>query len=257
MSLFSMKSSNKNMKKDRLRERFYIAASREKQEAVYTGMVFSEFVKYVPQMPNHLILLESNHIGSNLNTTVLSEIVHKESIGDLLQEDIYNYGDFCWIDTDTAENIDRLEPLEVAELFYLGRKKEPVTDPFFDKLQNRYAYLAHDDGWFCRLYARHFADIGEIIAHKTTGTVAALTARETAPLPEEIKSRLLAVAEEGLLMDFGSLVRGKNKVELPVYAVGKMLDMDKIDQYANRLKAQASYSARLCFTSGEWSLNET
>ncbi len=147
----------------------------------------SEFVKYAPAEICNLLLIKSEYYGAQLNWKSRFEFVEHNDIGHLLKDDIYNYGDFCWVDFNKIEEVDELEPVEIAELLYLGHMFEPLKSPFFDKIQNKYAYLAHDDGWFCRLYCRDYADFGEIIANKITDMVSTSKRRKIYPFSHDLK----------------------------------------------------------------------
>lgn len=219
-------------------------------------MQFNEFIKYTPVRINRLLLIESDYYGrGDTRSKSNFEIVDENEIESLLQEDIYCYGNFCYVDYDQKENIEKLEPIEIAELLYLGHMFRPLNSPFFDKIQNRYAYLSHDDGWFCRLYCRQYSDFTEIIANKITDMATTSKRRKIYPLPADVKNRLIHLAENGVAIDFCNIVRTGNTIEIPFYCIGKTLDMDDMYHNLDRSISHAKYTARLVHKNKTWAID--
>lgn len=218
-------------------------------------MEFNEFIKFIPIELNNVLLLKSEYYGPGYNVKYNFETVNKEEIQDFIKEDIYGYGDFCWVDFDKFENVDSLEPSEVAELLYLGHMFLPVESPFFEKIQNSYAYLAHDDGWFCRLFCKSFEDFREVIANKLVSVVSTSKRRKIYPLHDELKSQLLSMAEDGLLIDFSNVLKCDRSIEIPIYKIGKFVDMDAMYNDLKRHIGRARYSAKLVYKNKVWTIN--
>ncbi len=82
----------------RLRDVFYINAFPENNEVVYYGMQLNEFIKYAPVELNQLLLLEAEYFAAGFRSKTKFEIVDKDEMDNFLKEDIYGYGDFCWVD---------------------------------------------------------------------------------------------------------------------------------------------------------------
>lgn len=45
-----------------------------------------------------------------------------------LQKDVYNYGDFCWVDFQCENDLEKVSNEEFAELLYLSHRIEPLKD---------------------------------------------------------------------------------------------------------------------------------
>ncbi len=131
---------------------------------------------------------------------------------------------------------------------------KPIESPFFDKIQNRYAYLAHDDGWFCRLYCKEYSDFQEIIANKIIDMVSTSKRKKIYPLLEDLKEKLITLAENGLLIDFSNILKAKNSIEIPIYCIGKFVNMDDMYNDLKRLINSSKYSARLVHKNKQWVL---
>lgn len=144
---------------------------------------------------------------------------------------------------------------EIAELLYLGHMFKPVKSPFFERIGNRYAYLAYDDGWFCRLYLRYYYDFQEILANKIIHTVSKSKRRKIYPLSEELQKQLLSLAVNGLLIDFSDVLIGDKFIEIPIYTIGKFLDMDEMYNDLKRHIGRSKYSARLVHKNKNWKID--
>jgi hypothetical protein len=42
--------------------------------------------------------------------------------------------------------------ITMTEILYLPHFGKSLITPFFNRINNNFVYLAHDDGWFCKLY---------------------------------------------------------------------------------------------------------
>lgn len=76
-------------------------------------------------------------------------------MNDLISDDVYNYGDFAWVDYKDENAIDNISPMELAELLYLSHMKTPLHTPFLKSLNNNYIYLAHDDDYWTKIYMKN------------------------------------------------------------------------------------------------------
>jgi hypothetical protein len=153
----------------------------------------------------------------------------------LAKEDVYNYGDFCFVDYETPQSVINLRDEQIAELLYLGHLHKPLHSAFSKALRNRFAYIAHDDGWFCKLYCQNPLDFGVVLCKKIlTGFT---TANQLCPSDDTIIS-ILHLAEGGLLIDLDEMFLQRNFVNL--YSVGLYSDMDFVLNTFQELKHNAS-----------------
>lgn len=238
----------------RLRDVFYINGFPENNEIVYYGMEFKEFYKFSPMKLNNILLLKSEYNGSRDSAKWNMTMVSEDEIDNLLSEDIYSYGNFCWVDYANDDCIEHMQPQEVAELLYLGHMFSPLKSPFIESIKNRYAYLAHDDGWFCRLYCQRYSDFSEIIANKVIDSVST-SRRKIFPMNEELKHQLLSLASDGLLIDFDNILKVHKSIEIPIYQIGKFIDMDKMYNDKKVHIAHAKYSAKLVYSNKNWKID--
>ncbi|MDG0795069.1 hypothetical protein OMP38_32760 [Cohnella ginsengisoli] len=152
-----------------------------------------------------------------------------------------------------APALDQLEPQEKAELLYLGHYKQPLKSPFFDKLRNQFTYLAHDDGWFNKVFykdARLYADmLTRLVANrlKPYGI-------DVPPLGQDVGERLTAFAKNGVLIESSRVVKSHADVEIPLHVIGKFMDYDDLYNNIEKYKSEARSQHWLAYKDGEWSL---
>lgn len=238
----------------RKRDVFYLNAFPAKKEIIYYGLEFREFLKYAPVKIDKMLLLKPQNYTSGRDSKTNFEIIEKKEIEVFSEEDIYEYGDFCWVDFDDRNHVEKLQPEEIAELLYLGHMFIPIKSPFFEKINNRYTYIAHDDGWFCRLYCKYFEDFQEVIANKINNNSKLTKKNENVSFPEEIKRKLFSFATNGLLIDFGNQVIDNNTIEIPIYTIGKFTNMDNMYNDLKKHISRSNYSAKLVCKNNRWDI---
>ena len=240
----------------RLRDIFYINASPNENTFEYYGMELREFINYLPVELNNILLLEGEYYGRGFSSNTKLEIVDKEEMDSFLNEDVYSYGNFSWVDFSQEDAVDELEPIEVAELLYLGHMFQPINSPFLKKLNNRFAYLAHDDGWYCKLYCKFNIDFKELITNKIVGMVSTSKRRKVYPFSEEIKEQILNLTDQGLIIDFSNVLTNSTSIEIPIHTIGKFSNMDEMYNGLRRHISRSSFSAKLIHKNKEWRILE-
>lgn len=236
----------------KLRDILYIKAYPESNVADIYGLEFHEFIKYAPLEPKQLMLLKTGYPRSELDQHTGFEIVIESGIADLLKEDIYHYGNFCWVDFSSIEDMQKLTNTQIAELLYLEHVFKPISSPFFEEINNRYAYMSHDDGWHLRLFMRNYDDLKEIIANKVAGMVSALKRTKDYPFPETVKEKLAALAPDGLLIDFGYISRYKGTISISIYTIGEFDNMDVMYREHQKHICHPKYHAYLKQKNKTW-----
>ena len=150
-----------------IRDLVYVHLNQNDQYVLSYGIEFAEFAAAFSGSLNHLLLLKHRYDDGDFNMHTFSITVLRTELINLALEDIYGYGDFCWIDFIEEEVLNELTGQEIAELLYLGHQKQHLKLPFYNKLGNRFVYLAHDDGWFNKMYYRSFKDFFHFLSDVT------------------------------------------------------------------------------------------
>lgn len=244
----------------RLRDIFYLYNYPEKNYALYYGMEFREFIKCEPNNIKNILLLNTEFLNSvnydyNNNTSLV--YIDEKSMNQFLTEDHYDFGDFGWIDFDEHEKLNSLKPNEVAELLYLGHKFKPVSSPFFDKIDNRYAYLAHDDGWFCKFHYKYINDLKEIVANKVVQTTSSIfKKRKIYPISDEIKEQLLNLCNDGLVINFSCVTKSNRGINILLHTIGEFLNMDDMYNDLNKHINKSNNQWWLIYKNKQWKIEK-
>ncbi|KHD84243.1 hypothetical protein [Heyndrickxia ginsengihumi] len=202
------------------------------------GIEFREFYHAFPKLTN-LLLLRHQFDSGMFNLHTLFEYVDEETVDRLVEDDVYRYGDFCWIDFEDEEGLDLLEGYEIAELLYLSHIKHHLRMPFYRKLNNRFVYLAQDDGWFNKTYYRSMDDfykmLGDVISlriNEIKGDKSLLFARRKKknlpPVPVEVLTPFITSMKEGMLISLDNSLQTRAQIEIPVWIIGDFHDMDEM-----------------------------
>lgn len=236
------------------RDLIYFNVYPSENKIVSYGIEFKEFISALERPLDNILILSGYFSEGEFDSATNCEYIPKESIPRIINEDVYRLGDFCWVDFEDIDGLRSLKPPEVAELLYLGHIKQPVTLPLFEKLQNRFAYLAHDDGWFNIIYYRNQREfeavIGKVIVSKL---LPKFRRKAISEIPFEISEQLMNYGEEGLLIDFDRIINNKS-LEIPIFGIGKILDMDDMYNNLQRHVQKAKFGACLVLMKKEWSI---
>ena len=82
--------------KDRTAD-IYIKVSSEQYETILSGLWFIDFIECTPISVENILLLKSDYF-SDKRCHNFELLEGQEDIGKLMRENIYDYGDFCFVD---------------------------------------------------------------------------------------------------------------------------------------------------------------
>jgi len=235
------------------RTKVYIKAIPQKGEFVYSGIEFAEFIQYVPQPIENLMIITggSNVILCETDFDRGFELFEGDDlIEKLTKENVYGLGDFCFVDYSSPHKTDKLSEEQIAELLYMGHMFKPLRSPFFEELCNNFVYLAHDDGWYCKLYSRNLTDIITVLCKKIVASN-----NNICDPAESIKERILQLTVDGLLIDLDELSHKDGCIEAKFYTVGEYSDMDSIQNNLQHIKSGASKVSYLSCGKTEWNIS--
>ncbi|WP_042357649.1 hypothetical protein [Bacillus rubiinfantis] len=249
-----------------VRDLIYVHLNQSDQYVISHGIEFTEFVSTFSGSFNHLLLLAHRYDDADFNRHTLLEYCPADRIKQLAAEDVYRYGDFCWIDFIEEELLNELSGQEMAELLYLGHHKHHLKPPFYNKLGNRFVYLAHEDGWFNKTYYRSFKDffqlfsiviarkLGELKPEKSL--LGIKKKRVYPPVNKEILLSLTPFIKEGICLSLRDADHQRNRIEIPIWVIGDFADMD--DMYEEYLQtSHGRYHAKIILDkkTKDWKLN--
>lgn len=186
----------------------------------------------------------------------------------LVDDEVYNYGDFCWIDFEEVDGLNELPGQALAELLYLGHVKEHLKLPFYSYLGNRYVYLAHDDGWFNKTYYRDLSDfyhlLSKVISMKLEYTMPEknIFGFKRKRIYPEVDMHLIlslkALMKEGMVLSLKGMTQNRFRLELPMWVIGDYANMDDMyEEYEKSVKRPCE--AKLIFDkkTREWKMRST
>jgi hypothetical protein len=249
-----------------IRDLIYIHLNQTDQYVMSYGIEFSEFVSAFSGSLNHLLLLAHRFDDADFNMHTQLDYCPEERINKLAADDVYGYGNFCWIDFIEEEVLNELTGQEIAELLYMGHLLHHLKSPFYHKLGNRFVYLAHDDGWFNKTYYKSFKDffhlLSEVISGKLGGlnlekSILGFRKKRTYPqVNKEILLSLMPFIKEGMCISLRDVNHQRGRIEIPIWVIGDFANMDDmVDEY-EQISLKPCH-AKIIFDkkTKEWKLN--
>ena len=229
-----------------LKDIIYIHKNTDRQYVVSYGINFNEFASHSLKPLKNLLLIKHQYEHGAFNIHTHLEYVEQDELKKIMNDQVHSYGDFCWMDFEEEVGVNELNGQEIAELLYMGHIKQPLTPPFYSKINNRYAYLTNDDGWFNKVYYRDFEDfyhmLGSVISSKLntvkTGKSLFGKKKEKAypPIEKEVISSFKEKLKEGMVISLEKAVISRGKIEIPIWVMGDYYNMDEMAEDYKRVK---------------------
>ncbi len=151
-----------------LRDYLYIYNDPVSQCIVASGIEFRDIADRVGLDGGLIVLMHDARIYPKYmlhDPDASLDYVPCPSIPELAKEDIYNWGDFCWVDY-VGEDFPTMPDRELAQLAFFEHRIKPLERIVIPSLGNKYLCYVHDDGWFLQLYYSEWAGILALIADK-------------------------------------------------------------------------------------------
>ncbi|WP_053361380.1 hypothetical protein [Bacillus sp. FJAT-27251] len=247
------------------RDLLYVHLNDRDQYVLSCGIEFFEFARSLPDSIHNLLLLKHQYDDGDFNRHTLLHYVPEDRVAKLVAENVAGYGDFCWMDFEEAEGLNVMAPHEIAEILYLGHTKHHLKLPFYNQLGNRFAYLAHDDGWFNKVYYRNLNDffrmLGNVIPEKIATrkpekNLLGIRKKRVYPsISREILKSLNPAFKEGAVFSIHNVEQNRNRLEVPIWVIGDFLNMDEMYEEFSQA-GNGSPDGRLVFDKKqrEWTL---
>ena len=107
---------------DQVKNMIYINGNRRGHCFITSGITFKEFASNIPSPLHQVLLLKHNFEWTDFHYHTLFEYVEEENIHKLIQAEIDEFDEFCWVDFDDASDLDELEPKKLQS-FYIWLTK--------------------------------------------------------------------------------------------------------------------------------------
>lgn len=249
-----------------VRDLIYVHLNQANQYVLSYGIEFEEFAAAFSGSLNNLLLLKHRFDDTEYNMHTLLEYCPDYRVDQLAEEDVYSYGDFCWIDFIDEEGLNELTGQEIAEILYLGHLKQHLKLPFYSKLGNRFVYLAHDDGWFNKIYYRSFKDFFQLLSIAITSKLPKLRREKSligirkkrifSEVNKEILLSLTPFIKQGICISLKDANHQRTRIEIPIWVIGDFANMDDMYEEYEQISTEPCH-AKIIFDkkTKEWKLN--
>ena len=254
-----------------------------KNEVRYSGIAFHEFQRYIEPKIENMILLKGDYFGKSRIVRNFNLFEGREQINLLADEtkaNGHNFGDFHFLDYTEAESVSKLTDEEIKDILYLSHMWRSVRSPFFETLQNRFVYLAHDDDWSCKLYMTDKESIINVIARKIeeytecqiNGRIGRkcqknLRNKERKAFVKKVGKSVVCISEhlmqrafenwnDGIFVDLNGMQIVKNEVIIKLYLIGRFSDMNEMFDNIQKRKGNPVQIRCLCYGENEWSVHQ-
>ncbi|MDQ0878930.1 hypothetical protein QFZ77_007589 [Paenibacillus sp. V4I3] len=143
--------------------------------------------------------------------------------------------------------MDALSNIQIAELLFFSH----LARPLHNVPKERFAYFAHDDGWFNKLYVTDLHDYEMLLSKVIILKLQKLTGRKLENIPKEISSVLLESTRDGLFIDLSKTIKNSIELKIPIAAIGHFTDMDKVYDFREEI---SDYKVWLVYSKKLWKL---
>lgn len=216
----------------------YILVNTRDHNVISYGMTFREFVHSLQKPLTNLLLLNSRIEDSEFHFHTRLNYVLNEQLPQLLKKDLHKDGSFCWIDFEDVFSLDTIEGQELAELLYLGHMNKHLSPPFFQNLNNRFAYLSENDGRLNKIYYRHWSDFYETLGGLLALKLSDVRIEKTfmsfrkkkifPPVSSRVLHQLNVLLTEGIIFSFSHFSQSRTDLKIPFWVIGDYSDMDEM-----------------------------
>ncbi|WP_353097470.1 hypothetical protein [Tissierella praeacuta] len=235
---------------------YYTICDFEKNEVFSCGATFLDFMEFIKIRPNNILLLKASFGDGKYNRNIGFDYVDSENMEELINDDVYSYGDFIWVDYDDVNIINNMSSLELAELLYIGYTFKPLDEPFMNWLNNKYIYLAHDDDYWTKIYMENIKDYKSVMHGKILDALKGRK-KHIEPLPDDIIDYIFKHSQYGILFDFENITFYNGKTGVKISKLGKNYNYDKIFDVFKRKEYFTNISIYLEYNSRnkKWSMS--
>lgn len=142
----------------------YIHMNEVDRFVVFSGLSVRQMLESV-DTPSNLLLLKHNFEEGSFNIHTQFDYVEVPELASFIKRVEGKSSDLSFVDFQDERYVNQLTPIEQAELLYFAHKREPLGNPFSNKLQNRFLYYYSFDSNETKIYFRFLADCEMIVAN--------------------------------------------------------------------------------------------
>ncbi|NLL67662.1 MAG: hypothetical protein GX236_08195 [Clostridiaceae bacterium] len=177
----------------------YIKINEQNNDVYSSGITFADFAKAIDN-PRCYLILAGFPDECKFSRKLFLHYVTGEQVQKLINQDVYSFGDFCWVDFENEEQLDAVTDYELARILYMSHMKKALDSFIIDNLSNEYAYLCHDDGSWNHTYLRDLSKYKKVIKCRIENETEKYGKRFN--LSENLIDEIYNMCKEGLIIDF-------------------------------------------------------
>ena len=200
-----------------------------------SGISFEEFYSGISAKPRNLLFLEGWPPYERRHEKLLLYYLTTEELKDFSQQDVGFNGDFCWIDYENAESLDAASKQDMAEILYFKHFKKPFGEFRFKNIKNQFAYYAHDDNWYTKIYMANPKDYLQVVEHKVLKELKGRK-RSLTQIPQAILEEIYLLCLDGVIFDFEYAASNEYQAVIRIYQTGELDDVDGAHRELDRLR---------------------
>jgi hypothetical protein len=145
-----------------MRDYLYLWNDPARNFIVASGIAFEDVTPLL--VPDHglVLLAHGDPNAARHDSKSRFAFVPPDAVSSLSSEEIYSWGDFCWVDF-AGRYLPEIGKRDIAELLYFCHMAEPLGKGEVSVLRNRFMCWAHDDGWYLKLYYNDWVHVTRLV----------------------------------------------------------------------------------------------
>lgn len=146
--------------------KIYMYYDNSKNSLVISGVSHIRILHHLLNKLSNILVINGvtlNESFSGFDKNTFCEYSLQNDINYLTTDLNTPFSNIALIDFDSLESLDKLSKLDVAKILYLGKFSEPIDSPFFNALNNNFAFLSLDDGTYNKLFCQNSDCIKSLI----------------------------------------------------------------------------------------------
>ena len=242
-----------------------------KQEADHfvasVGIDFFSFMRSIKEPPQNVLLLDHPFMDVEYDMHTQFNYVSFPDYKKYYKENGKEYGHISWLDFEDIEGLEELAPWEIAEILYVRHTFNHLRSPFYQKLDNRFVYLTKEDGFYNKIYYRHWNDFYQLISNLIPEHVEINKPERlwlggkrkpiNSMIPIDILKQMSPLFNEGVIISFQKSFQTRQSIEIPIWTVGDFRHEDDIRDelksiYQKRQSVNLVYQKKM----KEWVIEE-
>lgn len=226
-----------------LYDMIYFHTLHKESIGVTSGIMFTEFLEAIEDKPRNILILTDDYTGIKHDEhTCCAYLNYKDAVSHFSKEHFKVDADFIWVEFDKQESLKTLTPQEVAELYYVRKQWNPMNDYYFQKLNNKYFYLSHDDAHMCQIWYKDINDFYAMLGRAVSDRISLMYDVVIEAFDVAFAKSINDLNDWGVYLNFKNISTDKdNGILIPVYCMEKDPYIDSMYDKVDRGLTKAAY----------------